>query len=150
MARLEHLTTPGLCKNLSTAPAADVAKRKHRDRGSRQGQFYRNDAFRRALEGMDDLLKRADRAIEDSHRIRGETNKHLTWARVVAARVRRALQQARAEGARSRQLGLETTNWFGALRDNAPHRFTRDRRDQSAPDRASSPAAKSKDADGHD
>jgi hypothetical protein len=88
---------------------SDVAKQK---------RINRNDPFCRALEGMDDLLKRADRAIEDSHRIRGQAKEHLMRARSASARVKGALQWVRAEGARSRQLGLEATDRFLLLRAN--------------------------------
>lgn len=89
---------------------ADVAKQKHRRQSSPVGRIVRNDPFCRALKGMDDLLKRADRAIEDSRRIRSQTKEHLAQGRLTSARIKGTLQGVRAEGARSRQLGLEVAD----------------------------------------
>ena len=73
---------------------------------------------------MDDLLKRADKAIEDGHRVRHEARERRMQARMTAAQLRGTLKWVRAEGARSRfrQLGLETADKQAAFHENRADR----------------------------
>jgi hypothetical protein len=103
---------------------ADVARQKRRGRSSPVGRIDRNDPFCRALKGMDDLLKRADRTIEDSRRIRSKTKEHLARGRLTSARVKGTLQWVRAECARSRRLGLEAADRCSSSKFPPPERCT--------------------------
>ena len=67
---------------------------------------------------MDDLLKRADRAIDESCRVREQAIEHLMRLRRVASQVRETV--ARAHSARSRycQPVLETADRQGFSQGN--------------------------------
>lgn len=145
LAGLEYHAKPDMRTILSTAPAAkaqlrikcgaaDVARQKHRRRSSRWAGSIGTIHSAVAWRGMDDLLKRADLAIEDSHRIRSQTKEHLARARVTSARVKGTLQWVRAECARSRQLGSEATD-KGSSSRFLPAGTMRDRKAQGAADR---------------
>jgi hypothetical protein len=67
---------------------------------------------------MGDLLKHADQAIEDGHRVRNEAIRRLLRARIVAAEIRGAILRARADGTRSRRLGLETADRQHVFQEN--------------------------------
>jgi hypothetical protein len=113
----------------------------HVDNAARFKTIHGNNWIRRALPEMDDLLKRADRAIEDSHRARDQARQHLGRARVATAEIRRTLQRARAEGVRSRQLGREATESCGVSRETSADRSPCAASDQGAPDRTYAPGS---------
>ena len=94
---------------------------------SNGGPVPGNDRF--GLEQMDDLLKRADRAIEDSYRVREEAMEHLIRARRVVSQVREAVRHALADGARFRQLGLETADKQTDFQENPAGSLSSDRSD---------------------
>jgi hypothetical protein len=54
------------------------------------------------------LLKRAERAIQDSRWIRAEVHENRMQARIIRARIAGTLQSARSEHARSRSILKET------------------------------------------
>ena len=67
---------------------------------------------------MDDLLRRADRAIEQSHRITAEAQEQQTRAMAVTAQFRATLQWINTGEPRYRQHGLETADWIAATLEN--------------------------------
>jgi hypothetical protein len=71
--------------------------------------------FRSAYAEMDDLLRRANWAIEDGHRVRGEAVERRMRARLAAAELRGTLTRIRAE--RPRLLGLEMADKQGAFHE---------------------------------
>ncbi|KRQ12196.1 hypothetical protein [Bradyrhizobium sp. USDA 3315] len=78
---------------------------------------------------MDDLLKRADRAIEDSYRVKEEAIEHLIRAQRVAREVRATIVRAESARSRYRQLGLETAERQGAFQENPAGTSPSDQRD---------------------
>jgi len=104
-----------------------------------------NDPLCRALGGMNDLLERADRAIEDSHRIRSQTKEQLARGRSTSARVKGNLQWIRAECARSRELAMETADRRSSSKFPPATGTMRDRKVQGAPDRTCAPTIRSAD-----
>ena len=67
---------------------------------------------------MDDLIKRADQAIGNGHRIRGEARERLMQTRMTVAQIRGTLQQVRSEGAKASRLELETADRYGVFQEN--------------------------------
>ncbi|MBR0792344.1 hypothetical protein JQ631_24935 [Bradyrhizobium manausense] len=63
--------------------------------------------FASSYAAMDDLLKRADRAIEEGYRVRDEAIEQLVQVRRVARALRLAVGRARSARSRYRQSRLE-------------------------------------------
>ena len=65
----------------------------------------------------DNLLKRADLAIRESHVIRGQARDNLKQAKIANTRLQTAVRSAYTAEERNRLIGLETANLVVSLGD---------------------------------
>jgi len=62
---------------------------------------------------MDDLLRRADLALQNSRLMRHQAHENLVHSRIVTARMKGIVQWTHDEVIMNRQLGLETADRAG-------------------------------------